>query len=362
MPQTELEELKRQLHDKEEQFVAVKEQMDAFLLSLPNVPDASVPDGRDEDDNREVSVRGDPPRFDFEPKDHVMLGEELGMLDMSAAAKVAGARFSVAYGGLACLYRALGQFMLNLHISEHGYTEVYLPYIVNADSLIGTGQLPKFEEDLFHLQNKENFYLIPTAEVPLINLYRDEVIDINELPIKLVSQTPCFRSEAGAYGKDTRGLIRQHQFEKVELVQLTTAEDSFSVLEEITSHAQTVLQKLGLAYRVVELCTGDLGFAAAKTYDIEVWMPAQGRYREISSCSNTLDFQARRLKIRTRAKAGDKTQFVHTLNGSGLAVGRTFAAVLENYQTADGTIMIPDVLRPYMDGRDVINGSQSASG
>lgn len=350
---TEVEKVKSALKAKEEVFVDLQNQLQQFLLELPNTPDDSVPDGKDESDNREVSTFGTPPQFDFPHLDHTEIGEKLGLLDFGVAATIAGARFSVAYAKLARLYRALGQFMLDLHTDHHGYREVYLPHIVNRESLIGTGQLPKFEEDLFHLSNTQ-YYLIPTAEVPLVNLYRGSIINAKDLPIKMVAYTSCFRSEAGAYGKDTRGLIRQHQFEKVELVQFTVPEDSARALEEIRSHAETVLQKLELAYRTVELCAGDLGFAATKTYDLEVWIPSEGCYREISSCSNTLDFQARRLKIRTRSHPDEKPQLLHTLNGSGLAVGRTLVAVIENYQSADGSIRVPEVLQAYMGGCKVI--------
>ena len=348
------EKIKLQLKEKEKKFQSIREELHQFLLELPNVPDTSVPDGKDENDNQEIDKYGEPPKFDFPIRDHVEVGETLGLLDLSVAATIAGARFAVAYSDLARLYRALEQFMLDVHTSEHGYREVYLPHIANRESLIGTGQLPKFEEDLFHLSNTD-YYLIPTAEVPLVNLYRDTIIDSSELPIKLVSGTSCFRSEAGAYGKDTRGIIRQHQFEKVELVQFTHPEHSFAALEEIKSNAQTILRKLGLAYRTVNLCTGDLGFAATKTYDIEVWIPSQNCYREISSCSNTLAFQARRLKIRMRGSDKKETQFVHILNGSGLAVGRTLVAVIENYQTKDGQIEIPEALYPYMNGCKIIS-------
>ena len=349
----EVETIKADLKEKERTFASLHKQLEQFLLGLPNVPADDIPDGKDECDNREVKKHGVPPEFDFDCLDHTEIGERLGQLDFAAAASIAGTRFAVAYSGLAQLYRALGQFMLDLHIHEHGYREVYLPVIANSESLTGTGQLPKFGEDLFHISDSD-YHLIPTAEVPLVNLYRDTIIDVAKLPIKLVAQTSCFRSEAGAYGKDTRGMIRLHQFEKVELVQFTAAEDSPRALEEITTHAQTVLQKLGLAYRVVELCAGDLGFAATKTYDLEVWMPSEGCYREVSSCSNTLDFQARRLKIRGRKTADQKPDYVHTLNGSGLAVGRTFVAVVENYQTADGSVRVPQVLQKYMDGCELI--------
>jgi len=325
-----------------------------MLLGIPNLPDDSVPDGKDEEDNREERVWGEIPSFDFEPKDHVDLGEALGGLDFAAAAKITGSRFTVMHGATARLHRALTQFMLDLHTSEHGYSETYVPYMVNEASLYGTGQLPKFAEDLFRLDDERDWHLIPTAEVPLTNLFRDEILDGKRLPVKVLAHTPCFRSEAGAYGKDTRGMIRQHQFDKVELVQAVRPEDSFAALEELTGHAEVVLQKLGLPYRVVTLCTGDLGFTSTKTYDLEVWLPGQGRYREISSCSNFLDFQARRMQARWRNPETGKPELLHTVNGSGLAVGRTLVAVLENYQQADGSIRVPEVLRPYMGGLETI--------
>ena len=326
----------------------VQEALSAMLQGIPNIPHQSVPEGNDEDDNVEVRRWGEPRTFDFEIKDHVDLGAAVGGLDFDNAAKITGSRFSQMRGGLASLHRALTQFMLNTHIQEHGYEEVYVPYIVNRDSLFGTGQLPKFEEDLFKLEDERDFYLIPTAEVPITNIYRDEIVDT--LPIKLVAHTPCFRSEAGSYGRDTRGMIRQHQFEKVEMVQFVHPEESWDALEALVGHAETILQKLELPYRTVVLCGGDLGFAAAKTYDIEVWLPSQDKYREISSCSNFGDFQARRMKARYRNAEG-KPELLHTLNGSGLAVGRTLLAVMENYQQADGSIAIPDVLQPLMNGQ-----------
>lgn len=326
----------------------VQEALSAMLQGIPNIPHQSVPEGNDEDDNVEVRRWGEPRTFDFEIKDHVDLGAPVGGLDFDNAAKITGSRFSQMRGGLASLHRALTQFMLNTHIQEHGYEEVYVPYIVNRDSLFGTGQLPKFEEDLFKLEDEREFYLIPTAEVPITNIYRDEIVDT--LPIKLVAHTPCFRSEAGSYGRDTRGMIRQHQFEKVEMVQFVHPEESWDALEALVGHAETILQKLELPYRTVVLCGGDLGFAAAKTYDIEVWLPSQDKYREISSCSNFGDFQARRMKARYRNAEG-KPELLHTLNGSGLAVGRTLLAVMENYQQADGSIAIPDVLQPLMNGQ-----------
>ncbi|RTZ76111.1 MAG: serine--tRNA ligase [Gammaproteobacteria bacterium] len=338
----------------EEALKVVQEELRQFMLHLPNLPHESVPDGRDEEDNREERRWGEPPEFGFEPRDHVALGEALGGLDFEAAARITGSRFTVMHGATARLHRALAQFMLDLHTGEHGYREAYVPYIVNDDSLYGTGQLPKFAEDLFRLEEERPWYLIPTAEVPLTNLLRDQILSPEALPFKVVAHTPCFRSEAGAYGKDTRGMIRQHQFDKVELVQAVRAEESFDVLEQLTGHAETVLQKLGLPYRVVTLCTGDLGFSATKTYDLEVWLPGQGRYREISSCSNFVDFQARRMQARWRNPDTGKPELLHTINGSGLAVGRTLVAVMENFQQADGSIRVPEVLRGYMGGLEVI--------
>ncbi|MBC7162633.1 MAG: serine--tRNA ligase [Immundisolibacter sp.] len=331
---------------------AVQDELDAYCLEIPNLPHDSVPVGNSEDDNVEVRRWGTPPAFDFTPRDHVDLGEALGGLDFETATKIAGARFSLLRGPLAALHRALTQFMLDLHTRQHGYTEVYVPYLVNADSLVGTGQLPKFEEDLFAVGG--GYYLIPTAEVPVTNIVRDSIVDASDMPLKLVAHTPCFRSEAGSYGKDTRGMIRQHQFEKVELVRLVPPETSWQAHEELTADAEAVLQKLGLPYRVMALCTGDMGFSAAKTYDLEVWLPGQGKYREISSCSNFGDFQARRLKARWRNPATGKPELLHTLNGSGLAVGRTLVAVLENYQQVDGSIVVPEVLRSYLGGVDRI--------
>ena len=325
----------------------VQVQLDDLVQGIPNLPHESVPTGSDENDNVEVRAWGTPKQFDFDVKDHVDLGAELGGLDFDVAAKITGSRFSQMRGGLASLHRALTQFMLNTHIHEHGYEEVYVPYIVNRDSLFGTGQLPKFEEDLFKLEDDRGFYLIPTAEVPVTNIYRDAIVD--ELPVKLVAHTPCFRSEAGSYGRDTRGMIRQHQFEKVEMVQFVHPSASWDALEELVGHAEVILQQLDLPYRTVTLCGGDLGFSAAKTYDIEVWLPSQEKYREISSCSNFVDFQARRMKARYRNDQG-KPELLHTLNGSGLAVGRTLLAVMENYQQADGSIEIPKVLQPLMHG------------
>ena len=352
--------LGEKLESAKNKLTEVQNQIDEIELTLPNIPHESVPDGASEDENVEVLKWGNPKSFDFEIKDHVDLGENLG-LDFKSAAKISGARFSVIKGELAKLHRALIQFMLDTHTEHHGYSEVYVPYLVNADSLLGTGQLPKFEEDLFktHLHGEEGdakaLYLIPTAEVPVTNLVRDSIIDENDLPIKYVAHTPSFRSEAGAYGKDTRGLIRQHQFEKVELVQIAKAEDSYKILEELTQDAESILKALELPYRKVILCAGDLGFSSAKTYDLEVWLPGQNAYREISSCSCFEDFQARRMKLRYKNSNSEEMELLHTLNGSGLAVGRTFVAILENYQEEDGSVTIPNVLRPYMNGKTVIN-------
>ncbi len=342
----ELDVLKRELDDLQ---LEVRE----LALHIPNSPHAAVPDGADENDNAELRRWGEPRPLGFEPRDHVDLGEGLGAMDFAAAARIAGARFSVLRGPLAALQRALVQFMLTEHTQNHGYQEVYVPYVVNRDSLIGTGQLPKFEEDLFHLTDHE-WYLAPTAEVPVTNLVRDQILQGADLPLKFVAHTPCFRSEAGSHGKDTRGLIRQHQFEKVELVQIVQPEQSYNALEQLTADAETILQLLELPYRAVELCTGDLGFSAARTYDLEVWLPSQQRYREISSCSNFEAFQARRLQARWR-NADGRTEPVHTVNGSGLAVGRTLVAVLENYQQADGSVVIPEALLPYWRGPKVLS-------
>lgn len=334
----------------EARLEAIQSELTEIALTLPNLPDASVPDGRDETANREERRWGEPTRFDFAPKDHVDLGTALGGMDFDVAAKLSGARFVVLRGPLARLHRALIQLMLDIHTTEHGYTESYVPYLVNAESLYGTGQLPKFEADLFKVPGERDFYLIPTAEVPVTNLVRDVIVEAEAMPCKWVAHTPCFRSEAGSYGKDTRGMIRQHQFEKVELVQAVRPQDSLQALETLTGHAETILQRLGLPYRVVSLCTGDLGFSARKTYDLEVWLPGQSAYREISSCSNFGDFQARRLQARWRNPDTGKPELLHTLNGSGLAVGRTLVAVLENYQQADGSVVVPEALRPYMGG------------
>jgi seryl-tRNA synthetase len=350
----EVADLGEQLKQGEARLETLQAQLNDILLDVPNIPHDSVPAGKDENDNAEVRRWGEPPAFSFTPKDHVDLGERLGGLDFETAAKIAGARFAVMSGPLARLHRALIQFMLDLHTREHGYIETYVPYIVNADSLRGTGQLPKFEEDLFKLNGEQDYYLIPTAEVPVTNIARDSIIEADAMPRRFVAHTPCFRSEAGSYGKDTRGMIRQHQFEKVELVQIVRPQDSYDALEQLTGHAETVLQRVGLPYRVVALCTGDIGFSAAKTYDLEVWLPGQQKYREISSCSNFEDFQARRLQARWRNPATGKPELVHTLNGSGLAVGRTLVAVMENYQDEDGRIRVPEALQPYMGGVSVI--------
>ena len=332
----------------------VQEKLNNILMSMPNLPHESVPSGLSEEDNIEVRKWGKPAQLDFEPKDHVELGIPKQWLDFETAAKLTGSRFVVMHGEMARLHRALTQFMLDLHTSEHGYQEVYVPYMVNSDSLRGTGQLPKFEEDLFGLTGESVYHLIPTAEVPVTNLARDEIIAADQMPVRYTSHTPCFRSEAGSYGRDTRGMIRQHQFEKVEMVQLVKPEDSWQALEELTGHAEKVLQKLGLPYRVMALCAGDMGFSSAKTYDLEVWLPGQQAYREISSCSNFVDFQARRMSARWRNPETGKPELIHTVNGSGLAVGRTLVAVLENYQQQDGSIRIPDVLLKYMGGLEIL--------
>ncbi len=346
-----LRSVKTQIADLEEQVRVADEQLQDFLLAMPNCPDASVPDGKDDADNRVERVWGDIPSFDFTPRDHVELAEALGIVDFERATKLAGARFTIMKGAGALLERALIGFMLDIHTREHGYTEIFPPLMVNSDSMRGTGQLPKFAADLFKVQDTD-YWLIPTAEVPVTNIHRDEILDGAALPVLYTAYTPCFRSEAGSYGKDTRGMIRQHQFNKVEMVKFTRPEDSWEELEKLTHDAEVILQRLGLAYRVVTLCSGDLGFSSAKTYDLEVWLPGQNAYREISSCSNFLDFQARRANIRFRRDK--KPEFVHTINGSGLAVGRTAVAILENGQLADGTVVIPEALRPYMGGLDVI--------
>jgi seryl-tRNA synthetase len=353
----EVEGLGTQLKAKEEELAELQERLNAILMGIPNILHASVPAGKGEEDNQELRQWGQRPAFDFEPKDHVDLGEQLGQLDFEIAAKLTGSRFSVIQGPLARLHRALIQFMLDTHTRQHGYRELYVPYLVNADSLRGTGQLPKFEEDLFKTTSDPDYYLIPTAEVPVTNLARNTITEAESLPLRYTAHTPCFRSEAGSYGKDTRGMIRQHQFEKVEMVQLVRPQDSYTALEELTGHAESILQKLGLAYRVVALCSGDIGFSAAKTYDLEVWLPGQQKYREISSCSNFEDFQARRMQARWRNPDTGKPELLHTLNGSGLAVGRTLVAVMENYQQADGSIRVPEALQHYMGGIDVIRAS-----
>ena len=342
-----LDQAKNELND-------VQQQLDNILMGIPNLPHESVPQGRNEDDNVEIRRWGEPGEFDFDVKDHVDLGLSQGWLDFETASKLTGSRFAVMRGPMARLHRALIQFMLDLHTAEHGYQEVYVPYIVNSDSLRGTGQLPKFEEDLFCVDKDAGYYLIPTAEVPVTNLARDEIIDADQLPMKMTCHSPCFRSEAGSYGKDTRGMIRQHQFDKVELVQLVKPESAWETLEELTTHAETVLQKLELPYRVVNLCTGDIGFSAAKTYDLEVWLPGQQAYREISSCSCFTDFQARRMQARWRNPETGKPELLNTVNGTGLAIGRTLVAVLENYQQVDGSIVVPEVLKPYMGGVEVL--------
>ena len=336
-----------QLKTSQEKLEQVQAELSAITYGIPNTPHDSVPNGKTEDDNEEVSRWGEPKNFDFEVKDHVDVGEAIGGLDFETATKITGSRFVVMKGEIAQLHRALTQFMLNTHTQDHGYQEVYVPYLANQSSLTGTGQLPKFEDDQFKTQSEDGLYLIPTAEVPVTNIVRDAILSNEELPLKMVAHTPCFRREAGSYGRDTRGMIRQHQFEKVELVQVVKPEDSYQALEELTSHAETILQRLELPYRKVVLCGGDLGFSAAKTYDLEVWLPAQKTYREISSCSNFESFQARRMLSRFRNQE-NKLELVHTVNGSGLAVGRTLVAILENYQQADGSVLVPEVLRPYM--------------
>ncbi len=345
----EMDELAKTLKEKEQQLSELQSQLQEWLMGIPNIPHESVPAGKSEEDNKVERTWGEPTQLNFEPKDHVDLGEGLQQIDFETGAKITGSRFVVLHHDIARLHRALIQFMLDMHTKAHGYTEVYVPFMVNADSLHGTGQLPKFKEDLFKIETDSDYYLIPTAEVPVTNIWRNEIANIEKLPIKYVCHTPCFRSEAGSYGKDTRGLIRQHQFEKVELVQLVHPDNSWQALEELTGHAEAVLQTLELPYRLVTLCGGDLGFSAAKTYDLEVWLPAQNCYREISSCSNFLDFQARRMKARWKDK-DSKPQLLHTLNGSGLAVGRTLVAILENYQNKDGSVRIPKALVSYMGG------------
>ena len=344
-----------QMKDAVEQAKAIQENITGLLMSMPNIPDESVPEGKDEDDNIEVRTWGEPKELGFEPKDHVDLGQVIGELSFELAAKITGSRFAVMQGQIARMHRAITQLMINTHADEHGYSEVYVPYMVNADSLRGTGQLPKFEEDLFKIPfNDTTYYLIPTAEVPVTNLVRDEIVDASKLPMKFVCHTPCFRSEAGSYGRDTRGMIRQHQFEKVELVQMVEPAKSDEALEQLVSHAETILQKLDLPYRMVKLCGGDLGFSAAITYDLEVWLPGQQKFREISSCSSFRDYQARRMQARWRNPETGKPELLHTINGSGLAVGRTLVAVMENYQQEDGRIKIPEALKPYMNNQEFI--------
>jgi len=350
----QVNELKERMTQLDVSRAEAETQMRELLSTLPNIPHESVPVGRDESANAEIRRWGAPPEFDFPPKDHVDLGTALGILDLDRATKIAGARFAILNGAGARLERALIDFMLDTHTREHGYTETLPPFIVNRDALFGTAQLPKFEHELFKLEDERGFYLVPTAEVPVTNYYREEILDASQLPMKWAAYTPCFRSEAGSYGKDTRGVIRQHQFEKVELVKYSLPENSYDELEALTRDAETILQKLGIHYRVVALSTGDLPFGNAKTYDIEVWLPSQNTFREISSCSNYEAFQARRANIRFRRAGGAKPEFVHTLNGSALAVGRTWIAVLENYQQADGSVLVPEVLRPYTRGLEVI--------
>ena len=362
----EVDHMAAELEQGKVELEKVQNALNDIALNIPNIPADEVPLGKDDSENLEVSRWGEPRKFDFEVKDHVALGENLQGLDFASAVKLTGSRFVVMKGQIAKLHRAIAQFMLDLHTEQHGYTEAYVPYLVNHDTLYGTGQLPKFSEDLFHTKPLEGqdpnevqrtYALIPTAEVPVTNLIRGDILEAENLPLKMTAHTPCFRSEAGSYGRDTRGLIRMHQFDKVELVQIVEPEKSMEALEELTGHAEKVLQLLGLPYRKVLLCTGDMGFGSCKTYDLEVWVPAQNTYREISSCSNMWDFQARRMQARCRSKGDKKTRLVHTLNGSGLAVGRTLVAILENYQNADGSITVPEVLRPYMGGLEVIGKS-----
>ncbi len=352
----QVEALGADLAQAEGELAAVQADLEQMTLGLPNMLHEGVPDGRDESANVEIRRWGEPRKFDFKPRDHVELGEKLGQMDFAAAGRISGARFTVLTGPLARLQRALIQFMLDLHTSEHGYREAYVPYLVNAPSLLGTGNLPKFEADLFALKGESGLYLIPTAEVPVTNLVRETIVEAEALPLRFAAHTPCFRSEAGSYGKDTRGMIRQHQFEKVELVHLVRPQDSYAEHEVLTRNAEEVLRRLNLPYRVVALCAGDVGFGSAKTYDLEVWLPGQNAYREISSCSNFEAFQARRMQARWRNPDTGKPEPLHTLNGSGVAAGRALVAVLENYQQADGSIVVPDVLRQYMAGREVITG------
>jgi seryl-tRNA synthetase len=351
-----VKDLGNRLEENEVALQALLSELQSIELGLPNLLDDDVPDGRDEDDNVEVRRWGEPVEFDFEAKDHIEIGESLGLLKFEAASKISGSRFVIMRAGLARMQRALIQFMLDIHTTEHGYEEAYVPYLVQSQALVGTGQLPKFEEDLFKTTNETPFYLIPTAEVPLTNLARDVIYEADQLPLRYTAHTPCFRSEAGSYGQDTRGMIRQHQFEKVELVQLVAADASEQALEELTGHAETILQRLELPYRVVSLCSGDVGFGARKTYDLEVWLPGQQRYREISSCSNCGDFQSRRMQARRRNPDSGKPELIHTLNGSGVAAGRALIAIMENYQQADGGIRVPAVLRPYMGGAETVQG------
>ncbi|MCF6235515.1 MAG: serine--tRNA ligase [Gammaproteobacteria bacterium] len=346
-----------QLKDAEASLVETQAALNEILMGIPNLPHESVPSGKSEEDNQEVRRWGEPKAFDFEVKDHVDLGAALGLLDFETAAKITGSRFSVMTGALAKLHRALITFMLNTHTKNHGYTEIYVPYLVNRESLIGTGQLPKFEDDLFITNSEQGYCLISTAEVPITNTKRGDILEADALPLKYVAHTPCFRSEAGSYGRDTRGMIRQHQFEKVEMVQFVKPDDSYAALNSLTEHAETILQKLELPYRVVNLCGGDLGFSAAKTYDLEVWLPGQGKYREISSCSNFESFQARRMKIRWRNPETKKTELLHTINGSGLAVGRTLVAIMENYQDKEGRIHVPKALQHYMGGIKILEST-----
>jgi seryl-tRNA synthetase len=348
------ERLTEELARAEAQLTAVQAELEQWQLGLPNMLHESVPDGRDESANQEVRRWGEPTKLSFKPREHVEIGERLGGLDFEAASRISGARFTVIRSKVARLHRALAQLMLDLHTEEHGYTEVYVPYMVQRQALIGTGQLPKFEQDLFAVRSEQGFYLIPTAEVPVTNLVREQILPAEDLPLKFVCHTPCFRSEAGAAGKDTRGMIRNHQFDKVELVHIVRPADSYAALEELTGHAEVVLRRLDLPYRAVALCAGDVGAGSAKTYDLEVWLPSQERYREISSCSNFEAFQARRMQARWRNPETGKPEPVHTLNGSGLAVGRTLVAVLENYQREDGSVIVPEVLRPYMAGLEVL--------
>jgi len=348
--------IKKQLEENEEKLNSIQKELNDLLIAIPNIPHKSVPNGNSDTDNKLIREWGEKPKFDFKIKDHVDLGESLNQIDFDSAVKVSGSRFVVLKDKIAQLHRALIQFMIETHTTEHGYQEINVPYLVNSDSCINTGQLPKFKEDLFRIQDQD-LYLIPTAEIPVTNIVKDQIIEDTSLPLKYVCHSPCFRSEAGSYGKDTRGIIRQHQFEKVELVQIVQPENSYSALEELTINAEEILKRLNLSYRVVALCTGDLGFSAAKTYDIEVWLPSQNMYREISSCSNFESFQARRMQARYRDSKTNKPELLHTLNGSGLAVGRTLIAIMENYQTKTGDILIPNVLRQYMANQSIIKNS-----